>query len=66
MIANGAECEPLLRVDQQVMRKYARDVVEGMKLAMEATGAPRGVIALKDHYKEAIEALEAAIAAMPA
>lgn len=58
VLANGAECEPLLRVDQQVMRDYAKEVVQGMRLAMEQTGAKRGVIALKDHYRDAIAALQ--------
>ncbi|GHS92615.1 NADH dehydrogenase [Synergistales bacterium] len=57
IIANGAECEPLLRVDQQVMEFHAYSVVEGLRLVMRHTKAARGVIALKDHYKKAIEAL---------
>ncbi|MDY3005266.1 MAG: SLBB domain-containing protein [Christensenella hongkongensis] len=61
VIANGAECEPLLRVDQQVMQYYADGVVEGLLAVMEQTGAKKGVIALKDHYKDAIAALEKAI-----
>jgi Na+-translocating ferredoxin:NAD+ oxidoreductase RnfC subunit len=58
VIANGAECEPLLRVDQQIMTVYAKEIVEGMKLAMEATGAEKGVIALKAKYEKAVIALE--------
>ena len=49
VIVNGAECEPLLRVDQQVMELYAAEVVEGLRLVMEQTGAKEGVIALKKH-----------------
>ena len=37
VIANGAECEPLLRVDQQVMQYYADGVVEGLLAVMEQT-----------------------------
>ncbi len=58
IIANGAECEPLLRVDQQVMAIHAAEVVKGVKLAMEVTGAKQGVICLKAHYKDAKAALE--------
>ncbi|MDR1481190.1 MAG: SLBB domain-containing protein [Synergistaceae bacterium] len=57
VIANGAECEPLLRVDQQVMEFHAEDVVEGLRLVMSHTRAKRGVIALKERYKGAIAAL---------
>jgi RnfABCDGE-type electron transport complex C subunit len=61
VIGNGAECEPLLRVDQQVMAYFAEKVVDGLMIVMEATGARHGVIALKEHYHEAISALENAI-----
>ncbi len=57
VIANGAECEPLLHCDQQVMATYPDKVVRGIELAMEATSALQGIIALKWKYKEAIEAL---------
>ena len=61
VIVNGAECEPLLRVAQQVMELYAAEVVEGLRLVMEQTGAKEGVIALKKHYEGAVKALGAAI-----
>jgi Na+-translocating ferredoxin:NAD+ oxidoreductase RnfC subunit len=61
VIGNGAECEPLLRVDQQVMAFFPEKVVEGLRLAMQATGAKKGVIALKEHYHDAIGALSAEI-----
>lgn len=61
VIANGAECEPLLRVDQLLMQRKAKELVKGMELAMEATGARVGVIATKAHYHEAVKALETAL-----
>ena len=61
VIVNGAECEPLLRVDQQVMELYAAEIVEGLRLVMDQTGAKEGVIALKKHYEGAVKALGAAI-----
>ena len=56
-ICNAAECEPLLYKDQELMRLQAQEMVEGMRLAMEAAGAERGVIAIKGKYKKAIAAL---------
>jgi len=47
VIANGAECEPLLKVDQQLMARQADMLLAGLKAAMRATGARRGTIALK-------------------
>lgn len=58
VIANGAECEPLLRVDQQVMQRYAADVVRGIRAVAEQTGAKHAVIALKAHYEGAVKALQ--------
>jgi RnfABCDGE-type electron transport complex C subunit len=61
VIANGAECEPLLRIDQQLMEHYPDAVVRGIQAVMEVTGAKRGVIALKAHYHHAVDAMEKAI-----
>ncbi len=62
VISNGAECEPLLRVDQQLMIVYAGELVEGMELLAESVGAEKAVIALKEKYREAIDTLRAEIA----
>ncbi len=43
VIANGAECDPLLQCDQRLMESRAAEMVRGMQLAMEATGATRGI-----------------------
>ncbi len=61
VIANGAECEPLLRVDQQLMTASAPELVEGIELVGRAVGAENTIIALKKKYKKAIEALEGEI-----
>ncbi len=61
-LVNGAECEPLLKVDQQLAVKYARLLVRGLQLAMEAVGAREGVIAFKAKYTEAIAAVQPLLA----
>ena len=58
VLVNGAECEPLLKSDQQLAAMYPELVVGGLAMEMEATGAGRGIIALKAKYIEAIKALE--------
>ena len=58
VIANGAECEPLLRTDRLLMEKYPEKVVAGLKAAMCVTNAKRGVIALKKKYVKAVEAIK--------
>jgi len=65
VIVNGAECEPLLRVDQQLMAAEAAKVVCGLESVMEATGAAEGIIALKGKYGEAYTALEQATGGKP-
>jgi len=57
-LVNGAECEPLLKVDQQLAVREANELIRGLQYAMKATGAKEGIIALKAKYQEAIAALE--------
>lgn len=61
-LVNGAECEPLLKVDQQLAVKYAHQLVRGLQLAMQAVGAREGVIAFKAKYIEAIAAVQPLLA----
>jgi Na+-translocating ferredoxin:NAD+ oxidoreductase RnfC subunit len=58
VIANGAECEPLLGKDVAVMVHHAGAVVRGLQLMMEATGATRGIIGIKGKHTEAITAVQ--------
>ena len=62
VVTNGAECEPLLRVDQQLMVVRAEEMVHGLELAVSVTGAKEGIIAIKGKHKEAIATLQKAIA----
>ena len=62
-LVNGAECEPLLKVDQQLALVYATQLVRGLSLAMQATGALEGIIALKAKYAQAVAALTPLLAA---
>ena len=60
VIANGAECEPLLHKDAVIMEEHAAELVRGIQLAMEAVGAREGVIGVKGKKKHAVEAVTAA------
>jgi len=57
VILNGAECEPYLTCDHRVMLERTADVVTGLRIAMAATGATRGLIAIEDNKPDAAEAL---------
>ena len=59
LIVNGAECEPLLRVDQTLMDLQSDDLVDAVALVMEMIDANRGVICLKAKYKSAVAKLQA-------
>lgn len=65
VIANGAECEPLLHKDAAVMEHYATEVVGGVQLAMQAVGAREGVVGIKAKNKHAVESIEAACKGTP-
>jgi Na+-translocating ferredoxin:NAD+ oxidoreductase RnfC subunit len=56
LIANGAECEPLLHKDAVLMEEEAAALVKGMQLAAEAVGARDVVIGIKARKKHAVEA----------
>lgn len=62
LIANGAECEPLLRNDRYLMRNHAEEIIGAMETIAEKLKIPNAVIALKGHYEEEVAALRAAIA----
>jgi len=61
VIANGAECEPLIHKDLELMLNKPRQIVEGLKLLMDATGAAKGIIGLKRKNETAIQALSEAL-----
>ena len=56
VIANGAECEPLLHKDAELMAHHAAQIVEGLQLAMAAVGAHHGILGLKSKHIAAIAA----------
>lgn len=62
VVVNGAECEPLIRVDQQLMVVKIDKLIRGLEIALNVTGAEEGVIAIKGKHKEAVAALEEAVA----
>jgi len=57
IIVNGAECEPLLYVDQELMVAAAGTLVATLQTLMKTKKAKRGVIALKRKYEAAWQAL---------
>jgi len=58
MIANGAECEPLIHKDAELMKHFPAEILAGMTAMMEATGAKTGKFGVKTKNAESIEALK--------
>ena len=60
VIANGAECEPYLTCNDQLMRTHAPAIVEGLELVLRLFPNAEGVICIEDNKPEAIHAMEIA------
>jgi Na+-translocating ferredoxin:NAD+ oxidoreductase RnfC subunit len=65
ILVNGAECEPLLKVDQQLAKTEAPKLAQALDILVEALGAKEGVFALKEKYQGALKALSREISARP-
>ena len=57
LLANGAECEPLLHKDEELMKHFPEGIAAGMALMREAVGAQTALFGLKEKHKAAIAAL---------
>ncbi len=60
VIANGAECEPLLHKDAAMMEHFAAEVVRGIELSAAAVGAKHAVIGIKEKKQAAMAAIREA------
>src|SRR4051812_5570244 len=58
IIANGAECEPPIHKDAEIMKHFAGPILDGMTSMMKATGASKGKFGVKTKNAESIEALK--------
>ena len=66
LIINGAECEPLMTVDQVLMLTRAKELFETLEQIRIEVGAGEAVLAVKAKHQEAVETVQAAAAAYPA
>lgn len=56
ILANGAECEPLIHKDVELMTHQAEAILTGLRLMMDATGATHGIIGIKKKNSAAVAA----------
>lgn len=57
VLVNGAECEPLIHKDVELMTHRSADILDGLRLLMQATGAVRGVVGIKKKNILALQVL---------
>lgn len=64
ILLNGAECEPLLRVDQQLMEIYPDEIIKGFEEAGRLVGATKAIMGIKGKHKKVISILRDRIDAL--
>lgn len=57
VILNAAECEPLLRVDQQLIDLYTDEIIEALSIITKAVGAKKAFIGIKRKHSAVISNL---------
>ena len=66
IILNCAECEPLLKLHRQLLEEHTYEILKALDMLVKETGAKQGIIALKAHFKETIEAVDTELSDFPA
>ncbi|MBZ6064978.1 electron transport complex subunit RsxC [Aeromonas schubertii] len=61
LIVNGLECEPYITTDDRLMRDYASDIIEGIRVLRHLLKPKLCLIGIEDNKPEAIAALKGAI-----
>lgn len=60
IIANGAECEPYICCDDQLMRTYPEEIAGGMKILLRLFPTAKGIVLIEENKPEAIAAMRQA------
>jgi Na+-translocating ferredoxin:NAD+ oxidoreductase RnfC subunit len=58
VIVNGAECEPLLHKDKELLRHESGAMLAGLRTVMDRAGASEGVVGVKNKYDDVLRALQ--------
>ncbi|HAX52308.1 proline reductase-associated electron transfer protein PrdC [Muricomes intestini] len=61
VIANAAECEPILEHNIKAIEQNAEQLIRGLKIAMEVAHAEKGAVAIKGIHPKAVEKVKSAI-----
>ncbi len=58
VLVNGAECEPLIHKDYEIMLNFAPDIVKGVDAMIKQTNAKRAYFGIKSKNANAIDTVE--------
>ncbi|MBO5137104.1 MAG: electron transport complex subunit RsxC [Spirochaetaceae bacterium] len=61
VLANAAECEPYLTIDERTMLETPDKLIDGIAIAMKITGAKTGIIVIEDNKRYLIPVLQKSI-----
>ena len=61
VLANGAECEPLIHKDYELMLHFPGEIVKGLELLFESTSAKKSFFGIKEKNQDAIDAIKTKI-----
>jgi len=57
-LANGAECEPLIHKDYELMVHFGEEIVHGLDLLAEEINASKSYFGIKEKNKEAVDSVK--------
>ena len=57
VLANGAECEPLIHKDYELMLHFPKEISKGFELLIESTSAKKGYFGIKEKNTKAISVI---------
>lgn len=62
ILLNCAECEPLLKLHRQLLKKHAYHILKTFQMIADSVGAKEAIIGIKEEYKETIDELNQYVA----
>ena len=65
LIVNGAECEPLIRVDNEIAAHYPKELLKALNELKKETGADHAVFAIKKKRTNARDILKKELVSFP-
>ena len=65
VIANAAECEPYLTIDERTLLEMPDKIVDGLSIVMKIINASEGIIAIEENKKYTIPLVQKAIEENP-